>query len=51
MSDSALLREVLRQMAEAIARIERRFVGIESADDFTRKSTSSLRRLIGFRSS
>ncbi|MGB7413936.1 MAG: hypothetical protein WA902_06985 [Thermosynechococcaceae cyanobacterium] len=35
MSDQALLQEVLRQIEEAINRIERRFVGIQSADDFT----------------
>ncbi|MGD1943121.1 MAG: DUF86 domain-containing protein [Leptolyngbyaceae cyanobacterium] len=34
MSDLALLREVLRQIEEAIKRIERRFTGIQSAEDF-----------------
>ena len=34
MSDVALLREVLRQIEEAIKRIERRFTGIQSAEDF-----------------
>jgi uncharacterized protein with HEPN domain len=34
MSDVALLREVLRQIIEAINRIERRFAGIQSAEDF-----------------
>jgi uncharacterized protein with HEPN domain len=34
MSDIALLREVLRQIAEAITRIERRFTDIQSAEDF-----------------
>jgi hypothetical protein len=34
MSDLALLREVLRQLEEAIKRIERRFTGIQSAEDF-----------------
>jgi uncharacterized protein with HEPN domain len=34
MSDVALLREVLRQIIEAINRIERRFAGIQSAEEF-----------------
>lgn len=34
MSDIALLREVLRQIIEAINRIERRFAGIQSAEEF-----------------
>lgn len=36
MSDTALLLEVIRQIEEAINRIDRRFVGIQSGDDFTR---------------
>lgn len=36
MSDTALLLEVIRQIEEAINRIERRFAGIQSSDDFTR---------------
>jgi uncharacterized protein with HEPN domain len=34
MSDLALLQEVVRQIEEAINRIERRFTGIQSAEDF-----------------
>jgi uncharacterized protein with HEPN domain len=34
MSDLALLQEVLWQIEEAINRIERRFTGIQSAEDF-----------------
>ena len=34
MSDVALLREVLRQIEEAINRIDRRFKGIQFAEDF-----------------
>ena len=33
-SDIPLLREILTQMLEACSRIERRFIGIESPDDF-----------------
>jgi hypothetical protein len=36
MSDVPLLRELLQQIEEAIHRIERRFVGVESAADFLR---------------
>ncbi|MEM6447421.1 MAG: HepT-like ribonuclease domain-containing protein [Cyanobacteria bacterium J06642_2] len=34
MSDLELLQELIRQIEEAIARIERRFIGIECAEDF-----------------
>tara|TARA_Y100000589_G_C26726950_1_gene456094 strand:+ start:97 stop:480 length:384 start_codon:yes stop_codon:yes gene_type:complete len=33
-SDIPLLREILKQMLVACSRIERRFIGIESPDDF-----------------
>lgn len=34
MSDPELLREILHQISEAIDRIERRFAGIQSSEDF-----------------
>ena len=34
MSDSELLMEIIEQIMEGIRRIERRFQGVESADDF-----------------
>ncbi|NER37477.1 MAG: hypothetical protein F6J93_26530 [Oscillatoria sp. SIO1A7] len=46
MSDTALWLEVLGQIEEAIARIERRFVGIQSADDLT-SSDEGLDKLDG----
>jgi len=44
--DQALLQEVLRQIEEAIHRIERRFAGIQTADDFT-QSDMGLDKLDG----
>lgn len=46
MSDTALWLEVLGQIEEAISRIERRFVGIQSADDLT-SSDEGLDKLDG----
>lgn len=44
MSDLALLKEILSQILEGIRRVERRFEGISSADDFL-KEDASLDRL------
>ena len=44
MSDSELLREIVGQILEGIRRIERRFQGIESANDFL-KDDDGLDRL------
>jgi len=46
MSDTLLLREILGQILEGIGRIERRFEGIESSDDFL-KDDAGIDRLDG----
>ena len=46
MSDTPLLKELLRQILEGISRIERRFEPIDSADDFS-KDNDGVDRLDG----